>query len=155
MTKPPTRTRSKKRRKYQKKLSLYPMSFEQAIDTVLRTGRVGKKLRDRSEGEHSVIGTTGQRTVVDRHRLKGSLIEVGGRCRLRYQAQVIKIEAGQEKVYKLGYGAEPVRLPGREEKLWLVVVAGFGQEPLLLLTNLNVARDSESLWWIAQIGSAV
>jgi len=102
-------------------------------------------------GERFVIRSTGQRTVVDRHRLKGSLIEVGGRCRLRYQAQVIKIEAGQEKVYKLGYGAEPVRLPGREEKLWLVVVAGFGQEPLLLLTNLNVARDSESLWWIAQI----
>jgi len=102
-------------------------------------------------GERFVIRSTGQRTVVDRHRLKGSVIEVGGRCRLRYQAQVIKIEGGQEKVYKLGYGAEPVRLPGREEKLWLVVVAGFGQEPLLLLTNLNVARDSESLWWIVQI----
>lgn len=102
-------------------------------------------------GERFVIRSTGKRTVVDRRRLKGSASEVGGRCRLRYAARVIKIEDGQEKIYELRYGAEPVRLPGREEKLWLVVVAGFGQEPLLLLTNLEVARDSESLWWIVEI----
>jgi hypothetical protein len=48
--------------------------------------------------------------------------------------------------------AEPIRLPGRAEPLWLVVVAGFGEEPLLLLTNLPVAaRDSQSLSWIGQI----
>ena len=33
----------------------------------------------------------------------------------------------------------------------LVVAAGFGKEPLLLLTNLLGARDSQSLWWIVQI----
>lgn len=33
----------------------------------------------------------------------------------------------------------------------LVVVAGWGEEPLLLLTNVEVARDSQSLWWIVQI----
>jgi hypothetical protein len=102
-------------------------------------------------GERFVIRSVGKRTVIDRKGLKGSVAEVGGRCRLRYPARVIKIEDGKEKVYELRYGAEPVRLPGREEKLWLVVVAGFGQEPLLLLTNLPLARDSESLWWIAQI----
>lgn len=58
MTKTPTRTRSKKRRNYQKKLSLYPMYFDQVIDTVLKNGRLDKKLQDRSSGEHSVIGTT-------------------------------------------------------------------------------------------------
>ena len=54
-------------------------------------------------------------------------------------------------MYQLRYGAEPFCLPGREEPLLLVVVAGFGQEPLLLLTNLGGVRDSQSLWWIAQI----
>ena len=54
-------------------------------------------------------------------------------------------------MYQLRYGAEPFRLPGREEPLLLVVVAGFGPEPLLLLTNLCGVRDSQSLWWIAQI----
>jgi hypothetical protein len=31
------------------------------------------------------------------------------------------------------------------------VVPGFGQEPLLLLTNVCGVRDSQSLWWIVQI----
>ena len=54
-------------------------------------------------------------------------------------------------MYQLRYGAEPFRLPGRQEPLRLVVVAGFAQEPLLLLTNLCGVRDSQSLGWIAQI----
>ncbi len=34
----------------------------------------------------------------------------------------------------------------------LLVVAGLGREPLMLLTNLVArAQDSESLWWIVQI----
>jgi len=54
--------------------------------------------------------------------------------------------------YDLRYGVEPIRLVGRQEPWYLVVVAGFGEEPMLLLTNaLEGARDSESLWWIARI----
>jgi hypothetical protein len=64
---------------------------------------------------------------------------------------VIKIEDGEETVHELRYGAEPVRLPGREEKLLLVVVVGFGQDPLLLLTHLTGARYSASLWKIVEI----
>lgn len=101
--------------------------------------------------ERFVIRSTGQRLVLDRQRHRVTLHHLGACCRLRYQAQIIKIENGQEKVYQLRYGAEPFRLPGREEPLQLVVVAGFGQEPLLLLTNLGGVRDSQSLWWIAQI----
>ena len=101
--------------------------------------------------ERFVIRSTGQRMVLDRQRHRVTLHHLGARCRLRYQAKIIKIENGQEKVYLLRYGAEPFRLPGREEPLLLMVVAGFGQEPLLLLTNLCGVRDSQSLWWIAQI----
>lgn len=102
-------------------------------------------------GERFVIRSTGKRSVIDRRRLRGSVAEVGGRCRLPYAVRVIKIEEGKEKVYPLRYGAEPVRLPGRGEKLLLVVIAGWGQQSLWLLTNLEVARDSESLWGIVQI----
>lgn len=102
-------------------------------------------------GQRFVIRSTGQRTVIDRHRLQGSVAEVAGRCRLRHQARIVKIQDGQERTYELRYGAEPIQLPGRTEKLWLVVIAGFGEEPLMLLTNLPVvARDSQSLWWIVQ-----
>ena len=105
----------------------------------------------RERRERFVIRSTGKRFAIDRRRLKGSVAEVGGRCRRRYAARVSKIADGREKVYERRYGAEPIRLPGREEKLRLVVIAGCGKEPLLLLTNLAVARDSESLWWIVQI----
>jgi len=103
-------------------------------------------------GERFVIRSTGKRTVIDRRRLQGSVAEVAGRCRLRHQARIIRIQDGQEKIHELRYGAEPIHLPGRPEKLWLVVIAGFGEEPLMLLTDLPaVARDSLSLWWIVQI----
>jgi hypothetical protein len=102
-------------------------------------------------GERFVIRSTGQRSVINRQGRKVTIHHLGACCRLRYRARVIQIEAGQEKILELRYGAEPIRLPGREEKLCLVVVAGFGQEPMLLLTPLGGARDSASLWWIVQI----
>jgi hypothetical protein len=103
-------------------------------------------------GERFVIRSTGKRTVIDRRRLQGSVAEVAGRCPPCHQARIIKIQDGQEKIYELRYGAAPIRLPGRSEQLWLVVVAGFGEESLMLLTDLPiVARDSQSLWWVVQI----
>jgi hypothetical protein len=103
-------------------------------------------------GERFVIRSAGKRTAIDRRHLQGSVAEVAGRCRLRHQARIIKIQDGQEKTYELRYGAEPIRLPGRSEQLWLVVVAGFGEESLMLLTDLPiVARDSQTLWWVVQI----
>jgi hypothetical protein len=102
--------------------------------------------------ERFVIRSTGKRLVVDRKNMNRGVTELGARCRLRYQARIVKIQDGQEKIYHLRYGVERIRLLGRDELLHLVVVAGFGEEPMLLLTNaLQGARDSPSLWWIAQI----
>jgi len=100
-----------------------------------------------------VIRSTGRRTVVDRHQLRGTVAEVAGRCRLPHAARVTRIdEEGKKKVYELRYGAERIRLPGQEEPLLLVVIAGFGARPLMLLSNLAArARDSESLWKIVEI----
>jgi hypothetical protein len=102
-------------------------------------------------GERFVIRSTGKRMVQDRKQRRVSIYDLGRDCRLPHQAKIIKIDKGREKIYNLRYGAEPIRLPGRTEPLLLVVVAGFGQEPLLLLTNLSRVRDSPSLWWIVQI----
>src|SRR5258708_39698068 len=62
-------------------------------------------------GERFVIRSTGKRTVIDRRKLQGSVAEVAGRCRLRHQARIIKIQTGREKVYDLRYGAELIGLP--------------------------------------------
>jgi hypothetical protein len=99
-----------------------------------------------------VIRSTGKRSVIGRWHLERSVAEFAAKCRLRHRARVVKIQDGREKTYELRLGVEQIRLPGRSELLDLVVVAGFGKEPMMLLTNaLNRARDSESLWWIAQI----
>jgi len=103
-------------------------------------------------GERFVIRSTGKRSVIDRRQLRGSVAEVAGRCRLRHRARIIKIQDGEEKTYALRYGVEPIRLPERPEQLWLVVITGYGKEPMMLLTNAPVrARDSQSVWWIVQI----
>ena len=103
-------------------------------------------------GLRFVIRSMGKRTVIDRRQFLHCVKELAAYCRLPFAAKVVRIEDGKEKLYELHYGAEPIRLPGRKEKLLLVVVAGFGQEPLMLLTDLLArARDSESLWWIVEI----
>ena len=102
--------------------------------------------------ERFVIRSTGKRFVINRRNVKCSVAELGAKCRLRHRARIIKIQDGPEKTYELRYGVEPLRLVGREEQLHLVVVDGFGEEPLLLLTNvLGRVPDSQSLWWIVQI----
>lgn len=104
------------------------------------------------KGLRFVIRAVGDRMVRDRRGRLRSLAEVAAGCRLRHQARVVKIDKGQEKTYDLHYGAEPFRLVGRDEPLWLVVVAGFGEQPILLLTKPKLrARDSGSLWWMARI----
>jgi hypothetical protein len=104
------------------------------------------------KGLRFVVRAVGDRMVRDRRGRLRSVAEVAAGCRLRHQARVVKIDKGQEKTYDLHYGAEPIHLVGRPEPLWLVVVAGFGEQPILLVTNLKLrARDSESLWWAARI----
>jgi hypothetical protein len=99
-----------------------------------------------------VIRSAGKRTVIGPYGVERSVAEFAARCKLRHRARVIRIQDGKEIRCDLRYGVERVRLPGRKELLDLVVVAGFGREPMMLLTNaLNGARDSDSLWWTAQI----
>jgi len=99
-----------------------------------------------------IIRSTGERAVRDRRGRTRSVAEVALGCRLCHQARVVRIDKGQEKSYALRYGAAPIRRLGRDEQLWLVVIAGFGEQPILLVTNLKLrARDSESVCWAARI----
>lgn len=93
--------------------------------------------------ERFVLRSAGQRRVINTRGRKVAIHYLGACYRLPYQARVIKIKTVQEKVLQLRYGTETIRLPGREERLLPVVVAGFGQEAMLLLTNLGGGRDSQ------------
>jgi hypothetical protein len=69
-----------------------------------------------------------------------------------FKATLIKYEEGKEKVRTVWYGAIAVKLPGRDERFFMVVVKGFGEEPTMLLTNCRVnLRVKESIWRIVEI----
>lgn len=72
--------------------------------------------------------------------------EIARSCPLPYAETVVKMDDGREKVYHLAFGYREVRLPGREEPLWLLVVRGFGQEPMMLLTTEPLRRSRKVLW---------
>lgn len=76
-------------------------------------------------------------------------------CHTPHQSVVQFNSTGDEKNTKISYGAIPVRLPedpaypGMHEKdLRLVVVRGFGQTAMLLLTSLQGDGSKEDVWRI-------
>jgi len=86
-------------------------------------------------GRDFVVRMRGDRHVV--HRRKRESVEaVAGRCQPKYQMTVVREEGAKEKTYELVFGGTTVRLPGSKRKLFLMVVWGFGQTPLMLLSTL-------------------
>jgi hypothetical protein len=72
--------------------------------------------------------------------------EIAQSCPLPYAETVVKIDDGKEKVYHLEFGYRDVRLPAVEESLGMLVVRGFGQEPMLLLTTEPLRKNRKVLW---------
>jgi len=78
-----------------------------------------------------------------------SVADVAQGVGMRYAETVVRESAGGEKRAHLEYGFRRVHLPGRRDlELTLVVVKGLGQEPLMLLTNVEVKNTRRSVWWV-------
>jgi hypothetical protein len=89
----------------------------------------------------------------DRHLLWGARIVATARiaadCRSCYATHIVREKNGQEISCRLDYGFRPVRLPEHpDQPLWLVVVRGLGQAPMMLLTDLPMRRNRKVLWWV-------
>lgn len=74
-------------------------------------------------------------------------LEIARECPMSYLESIIREEGDQARCLRLEFGVRPVTLPGCPEPLFLVVVRGFGQEPLMLLTNVPLKKSRRSLWW--------
>jgi hypothetical protein len=96
-----------------------------------------------------IVRLTGERDLVFRGRLRAAR-DVAEGCPMRYADRIVKEESGGEKSLQLEYGFRPVRLPERNEQLCLIVVRGFGAEPLMILTNVEVTGSRSSLWFIVE-----
>ena len=91
----------------------------------------------------------------DRHVLAGSrrrqTLELAQTLKTPYEETVIRNKDGKEKVYLIHFGFRRVRLPDYPDKpLWLVVVKGFGDKPLMLLTTEPMRRNRAVVWLVVQ-----
>jgi hypothetical protein len=72
---------------------------------------------------------------------------------LNHKAHIYVSKEGKEEFIHLTYGAVTVALPENPD-IWytLVIVKGFGQQPMLLLTNKQVnIYNNKQLWQIVEI----
>jgi hypothetical protein len=69
-------------------------------------------------------------------------------CRLPYENSIIRIIDGKEVRFNLRYGFMPVYLPELKNPLTMVVIKGFSDKPMLLLTSLKVGSNEKDLWFI-------
>jgi hypothetical protein len=96
-----------------------------------------------------LIRLRGDRHLVVR-RSKRSVEEIAAQCRRAYRETIIKETQEGEKIYHLDFGGCVVRFPDFDQKLYLVVVDGFGEKPLLLLTTMPIKRSRKSLWRVVE-----
>ena len=96
-----------------------------------------------------LIRARGDRLVWFRRR-KVLLEEVARRCPLRFRETVGRETPEGERIYQLDVGSRPIRLPGCERRLTLVVVSGFGEKPLMLICTERLSRSRKSHWRVVE-----
>jgi hypothetical protein len=101
------------------------------------------------EKRRFMVRLVGNRNVEYRGELKLASA-VAARCPMYYVERVVREENRREKVYHLEYGFVRVRLPEADKELTMVVVKGFGAQPMMLLTNVEVVRSRRSCWFVVQ-----
>ena len=85
------------------------------------------------------------------------LNKIAAKCHTPHASVVAFNADGEEKDSTIHYGAMPVRLPENpdfpdmhEKDLRLVVVRGFGQCAMLILTTLQGDGSKEDVWRVVQ-----
>jgi hypothetical protein len=78
---------------------------------------------------------------------------IANHVRFRYKTQIVMLEDGRVKEYTIEFGAITVSIPEDPDKWYtLVVIKGYGKQPMLLLTNKPVNLYShKELYNIIQI----
>lgn len=77
--------------------------------------------------------------------------ELAWQCQMRYREVVTFDHHGTDKRVTVEFGVVPVRLPDILDRLLhMVVVSGFGQKPMMLLTTLAKTTTREALWQVVE-----
>lgn len=77
--------------------------------------------------------------------------ELAWQCRMLHR-EVVKFDHhGRERCVTIEFGVVPVRLPDIPDRLLhMVVVKGFGQKPMMLLTTLAQSTSRDALWQVVE-----
>ena len=96
-----------------------------------------------------IIRMVGTRDLIYQEQKTRSLwLAVG--CRLNYKKSFVKIIHGKEIQFNIRFGSVPVKLPDMDTPLNMVVVRGFSNKPMMLLTSLEIRPGEKDLWFIIQ-----
>ncbi len=99
-------------------------------------------------GQSFIIRNTGARHLLS-GRGKLATADLAESCPMLYATHIVREKKGLEVCHRLDYGFRPVRLPEHPNvPLWLVVVRGLGEQPMMLLTTLPLRKNRKVLWWV-------
>jgi hypothetical protein len=92
-----------------------------------------------------LIRLVGNRHLIQEGKLRLAA-DIAAGCQCPYSETVVKEDKGQERVFHIEFGFRRVLFPDHKGALYLLVVKGLGQDPLMLLTNLALRRSRKVLW---------
>jgi hypothetical protein len=95
------------------------------------------------------------RLVGSRHLISGnkmvSALSLAKNCSCPYSEFIVKVKHGKEVKHNISYGYVQVRLPEKQKvPLYMLVVKGFGENPMMLLTTIPLRRNRRILNQILQ-----
>lgn len=97
-----------------------------------------------------MIRQRGDRHLLYKRKARSGL-ELADTCKTPYATTILREKEGEERAYFIHFGFLPVRLPECPNRpLWLVIVKGFGEKPLMILTTEPMRRNRKTLWWVVE-----
>lgn len=96
-----------------------------------------------------IIRMTGDRHLLWRGK-KRIARELAATCKTPYAVRVTRRRDGKPVSSMVEFGSREVKLPWRYDKLTMVVVKGFGAEPMMILTNAGVKKSRKAVWKIVE-----
>ena len=85
-----------------------------------------------------VVRLVGKRDLILRDGAKRKALKIAWGCHCPIRRELTIRREGKVRKKALSVGHVAVRLPFHDRWLWLVVVRGYGEQPLILVTNLEV-----------------
>jgi hypothetical protein len=104
------------------------------------------------EGLSFVVRQDGDRHIIMSGGARRAVIKAAQSCKSTIERTIIVEREGYRTEKHIKLGALPVRLPEcRDTQLWLVVIRGFGEAPIMLLSSLPPGTRRDYAQWIADL----